>query len=51
MLRLMQSRVGTAEIIIIALIVLIFFGSKKLPEFIKGIGEAIKEFKKASKEE
>ncbi|BCX15099.1 MAG: hypothetical protein KatS3mg088_782 [Patescibacteria group bacterium] len=47
----MPSRVGTAEIVIIALIILVFFGGKKLPEFIKGLGEAVKEFKKASKEE
>lgn len=42
--------IGSPEIIIIALIILFFFGSKKLPEFIKGIGQAIAEFKKALKE-
>lgn len=47
----MPSRVGTTELFIIALVILIFFGSKKLPEFIKGLGQGIKEFKKAVKEE
>ncbi|OGM08359.1 preprotein translocase subunit TatA [Candidatus Woesebacteria bacterium RBG_13_34_9] len=42
---------GLSEILIIALVVMIFFGSKKLPEFIKGLGEALKEFKRGMKEE
>ena len=46
-----MQRIGTTEIVILALVVLVFFGGRKLPEFIKGLGEAIKEFKKASKEE
>jgi sec-independent protein translocase protein TatA len=45
------QRIGTTEIIILALVILVFFGGRKLPEFIKGLGEAIKEFRKASKEE
>lgn len=40
---------GTVEIVIIALLVIIFFGTKKVPEFIQSIGEAIREFKKALK--
>ena len=39
---------GTVEILIILLIVLLLFGAKKLPEFAKGLGKGIKEFKKAS---
>ena len=46
-----MQRIGTTELVILALVVLVFFGGRKLPEFIKGLGEAIKEFKKASKEE
>jgi len=46
-----MNNLGTFEIIIIALILIVLFGGKKIPEFIKGIGEAIKEFKKASKED
>lgn len=41
---------GFGEIAIILLIVVFFFGSKKLPELAKGFGNAIKEFKKASNE-
>lgn len=47
----MFKGIGLTEILIIALLVLIFFGGKKLPEFIKGLGEAVKEFKKGAKGE
>jgi len=43
----MFRNIGTTELIIIAVILLIIFGGKKLPELGKGIGDAIKEFKKA----
>ena len=39
--------IGTTEIIIILAIVLVLFGSKKIPEFFKSIGQAKKEFDKA----
>ena len=39
---------GPWEIIIIFIVVLLLFGGKKLPEFAKGLGEGIKEFKKAT---
>ena len=39
---------GPWEIIIIFVVVLLVFGGKKLPEFAKGLGEGIKEFKKAT---
>ena len=45
------SNIGTPELIIIGLIVILLFGGKKIPEFIKGIGQAIGEFKKGAKEE
>lgn len=41
--------VGSPEIIVVALLILFFFGSKRIPEFIKGIGKGINEFKKALK--
>lgn len=47
----MIKNIGTTELIIIALILILLFGGKKIPEFIKGVGEAVKEFKKASKED
>ncbi len=47
----MPSNFGVTEILIIALILIVLFGTRKVPEFIKGIGTAIKEFKKAVKDE
>src|SRR5882724_1788434 len=41
---------GSGEIILILAIVLILFGAKKLPELAKGLGQGIKEFKKATRE-
>jgi len=46
----MFKNIGGPELIIIVLILIVLFGGKKIPEFIKGVGEAIKEFKKSSKE-
>lgn len=39
---------GTTEIIIIAIILLVLFGAKRIPELAKGLGQGIQEFKKAS---
>ena len=36
---------GTWEIIIIVLIVLLLFGGKKIPELMKGLGKGVKSFK------
>jgi len=47
----MPFNLGTPELIIIALMVILLFGGKKIPEFIKGIGQAMNEFKKGAKEE
>jgi sec-independent protein translocase protein TatA len=38
------------ELIVVLVAVLILFGAKKIPEFAKGLGQGIKEFKKASSE-
>ena len=46
----MFRNIGTTEIIIIAVLILILFGGKKIPEFFKGLGESISEFKRASKD-
>lgn len=43
----MLANIGSTEIIVIAVIVLILFGGKKLPELAKGLGEAFKEFRNA----
>lgn len=42
--------IGGTELIIILVAVLILFGSKKIPDFARGLGQGIKEFKKASRE-
>jgi sec-independent protein translocase protein TatA len=41
---------GGGQIVLILLLVLIFFGARKLPELAKGLGQGIKEFKKATRE-
>jgi sec-independent protein translocase protein TatA len=41
---------GTQELIIIMIIVLVLFGASRLPEIGRGIGQAIKNFKKATSE-
>lgn len=43
--------IGGMELLIILLIVLVLFGGAKLPSLAKGLGQSIKEFKKASKDE
>ena len=42
---LFLGNLGTGEIIIIAIIVLLLFGCKKIPELMKGIGKGVKNFK------
>lgn len=39
------GNVGTGEIIIVALVVLLLFGGKKIPELMRGIGKGVKSFK------
>jgi sec-independent protein translocase protein TatA len=45
----MLRGIGTTELIIIAVVLLILFGGRKLPELGRGIGEAIRELRKATK--
>lgn len=42
--------IGGWEIVLILAVILILFGAKKLPELAKGLGQGIKEFKKATRE-
>jgi sec-independent protein translocase protein TatA len=42
---------GPGELVIILIILLVLFGGTKLPGLAKGLGQSIKEFKKASKDE
>lgn len=39
------GNLGTGEIILIALVVLLLFGGKKIPELMRGIGKGVKSFK------
>ena len=42
---------GMREILVIAILILLLFGAKRIPEFMKGLGSGIKEFKKSMKED
>ncbi len=44
------GNLGPTELIIVLLIVLLLFGGAKLPALAKGLGQSVKEFKKAAKE-
>ncbi|MBI3192594.1 MAG: twin-arginine translocase TatA/TatE family subunit [Pedosphaera parvula] len=44
------AMLGWMEMVVIALVVLLFFGAKRLPEIFKGMGQGIKEFKKATRD-
>ena len=41
---------GMQEMLLIGLVILIFFGAKKIPEFMKGLGKGVREFKDGVKE-
>lgn len=41
--------VGTPEIIVVAVIIVLLFGGKKIPEFVRGLADAVREFNKGSK--
>ncbi len=43
--------IGFKEILIIALIIVVLFGARKIPELMKGVGSGIKEFKDAVKDD
>lgn len=43
--------IGTLEILIVAIVIMVLFGAKRLPEFVRSLGLASKEFKKALKED
>ena len=49
-MKLLLFGLGMQEIIVIALIVLLLFGGKKIPELMKGLGKGVKSFKEGIKE-
>lgn len=44
------SNMGGYEILLILVVILIFFGAKKIPELARGLGRGMREFKDATKE-
>jgi sec-independent protein translocase protein TatA len=42
---------GGTEIMVVVIVALVLFGARKIPEFAKGLGQAVKEFKKASNDD
>ena len=44
-----MGKIGFTEILLILLVIVLLFGGRKIPELMKGIGQGMKEFKKASK--
>ncbi len=44
------AMIGPTEIIIIAILILLLFGGRKIPELMKGLGRGMKEFRDAQKE-
>jgi sec-independent protein translocase protein TatA len=44
-----MGKIGLTEIILVLVVVVLLFGGRKIPELMKGIGQGMKEFKKASK--
>ena len=45
MIPLFIGGIGMQEVLLIALIILLFFGGKKIPELMKGIGKGVRSFK------
>jgi len=48
-LNMLLFALGPTEIILIVAVVVLLFGGRKIPELMKGIGQGMKEFKKASR--
>lgn len=47
---LFLGNIGTGEIVLIALVVLLLWGGKKIPELMKGLGKGVKSFKDGMRE-
>jgi sec-independent protein translocase protein TatA len=50
MTKILLFGIGMQEVLVIALIVLLLFGGKKIPELMKGLGKGVKSFKDGMKE-
>lgn len=47
---LFLSGIGAPEILVIALLILLLFGGKKIPELMKGLGKGVRSFKEGMKD-
>jgi len=47
----MHAVIGWPQMVLIAVVVLLLFGGKKIPELMKGLGKGVKEFKDATNED
>ena len=45
-----MGNLGVPELLLILLVILVFFGSKKIPELAQGLGKGIREFRKAARD-
>jgi len=45
-----MGNLGAPELILILLVIIVFFGAKKIPDIAQGIGKGIREFRKASRD-
>ena len=50
-LLLLPLVIGWPQIVLIAVVILLLFGGRKIPELMRGLGSGIKEFKDASKDD
>ena len=48
---ILLGMIGPWQVLLIILVIVLLFGGKKIPELMKGLGQGMKEFKKATKEE
>ena len=46
-----MPQIGSTEIIIVAIVILVLFGGKKIPEFVRSLGQAVREFRKSVKDD
>ena len=51
LLTIFLGEFGVNQMILVAVVILLFFGGKKIPELMKGLGSGVKEFKNAAKGE
>ncbi len=50
MTQLFIGGIGMQEVLLIALVILLFFGGKKIPELMKGLGKGVRSFKEGMNE-